>query len=93
MRLKKQVMEALQQEITGRLKPGDELVVIGAVALEGTRLLAKDKKTMLEMRFSQGFIQDMLYARERYVCPGFNRKWLCVENGRGSRGRCDLSYG
>ena len=66
MRLKKQVMEALQQEITGRLQPGDELVVIGAVALEGTRLLAKDKKTMLEMRFSQGFIQDMLYARERY---------------------------
>ena len=66
MKLKKQVMEVLQQEITGRLKPGDELVVIGAVALEGTRLLAKDKKTMLEMRFSQGFIQDMLYARERY---------------------------
>ena len=47
MRLKKQVMEALQQEITGRLQPRDELVVIGAVALEGTRLLAKDKKTML----------------------------------------------
>ena len=66
MKLKKQVREVLQQEITGRLKPGDELVVIGAVALEGTRLLAKDKKTMLEMRFSQGFIQDMLYARERY---------------------------
>ena len=44
MRLKKQVMEALQQEITGRLQPGDELVVIGAVALEGTRLFGERLK-------------------------------------------------
>ncbi len=66
MKLGRQAMEALQQEIKGRLKPGDELVVMGAVALEGSRLLAEEKREMLGLRFSQGFIQDMLSAREKY---------------------------
>lgn len=66
MKLCKQAMEALQQEIKGRLKPGDELVVVGAVALEGTRLLAGEKIEILKNRFAYGFIQDMLSVRERY---------------------------
>ena len=36
MKLGKKALEALQAEIDGQLKPGDELIVAGPVAAEGT---------------------------------------------------------
>ena len=44
MRLGQAAMEALRAEITGCLKPGDELVVACPVALKGTSVIAKNKK-------------------------------------------------
>lgn len=43
MRLGQAAMEALRAEITGCLKPGDELVVACPVALKGTSVIAKIK--------------------------------------------------
>ena len=43
MRLGQAAMEALRAEITGCLKPGDELVVACPVALKGTSVIAKNK--------------------------------------------------
>ena len=57
MRLGKKAMEALQAEVTGRLLPGNELVVAGPVALKGTSLIAKEKKEMLREHFSEGFLR------------------------------------
>ena len=54
MKLKKQVMEVLQQEITGRLKPGDELVVIGAVALDAQDFWRKIKRQCWRCAFPKG---------------------------------------
>lgn len=45
MRLGQAAMEALRAEITGCLKPGDELVVACPVALKGTSVIAKIKRT------------------------------------------------
>lgn len=43
MRLGQAAIEALRAEITGCLKPGDELVVACPVALKGTSVIAKIK--------------------------------------------------
>lgn len=55
MRLGKKAMEALQAEVTGRLLPGNELVVAGPVALKGTSLIAKEKKKCCESIFQRDF--------------------------------------
>lgn len=41
MKLGQKAMEALKEEITGSLLEGDDLVVAGAIALQGTALLVK----------------------------------------------------
>ena len=70
MRLGQAAMEALRAEITGCLKPGDELVVACPVALKGTSVIAKNKKDKLAERFSAGFIQNI---------PSTSRKMIsCV---------------
>lgn len=58
MKLGREALEALQEEITGRLTPGDELAVVGAVALKGTARLAEEKKEILRRYFSQGFLEN-----------------------------------
>ena len=72
MRLGQAAMEALKAEITGCLKPGDELVVACPVALKGTSVIAKNKKDKLAERFSAGFIQNCIslwsdYGAQRNV--------------------------
>ena len=42
MKLGKKALEALQAEIDGRLMPGDELIVAGPVAAEGTAWIHKE---------------------------------------------------
>ena len=66
MRLGQAAMEALRAEITGCLKPGDELVVACPVALKGTSVIAKNKKDKLAERFSAGFIQNCISLRDDY---------------------------
>lgn len=58
MRLGKAAMEALQAEVTGRLTPGDEIFVAGAVALEGTVLITEAEKERLGKLFSPGFLYN-----------------------------------
>ena len=60
MKLGPEAMEALQAEITGRLKPGDDLVVAGPVGLEGTIELIKKRKDYLRQYFSTGFLQELV---------------------------------
>ena len=66
MRLGQVAMEALRAEITGCLKPGDELVVACPVALKGTSVIAKSKKDKLAERFSAGFIQNCIFLWDSY---------------------------
>ena len=66
MRLGQAAMEALRAEITGCLKPGDELVVACPVALKGTSVIAKNKKDKLAERFSDGFIQNCVSLWDAY---------------------------
>ena len=66
MRLGQAAMEALRAEITGCLKPGDELVVACPVALKGTSVIAKSKKDKLAERFSAGFIQNCISLWDSY---------------------------
>ena len=42
MKLGKKALEALQAEIDGQLKPGDELIVAGPVAAEGTAWITEN---------------------------------------------------
>lgn len=58
MRLGKEAMEALQAEICGRLMPGNELVVAGAIGLEGTALIARQEYARLRMHFSESFLRE-----------------------------------
>ncbi len=66
MRLGQAAMEALRAEITGCLKPGDELVVACPVALRGTSVIAENKKDKLAERFSAGFIKNCISLRDDY---------------------------
>ena len=66
MRLGKKAMEALQAEITGRLLPGDELLVAGAIALEGTERIVKKEYDFLRSFFSEGVLNDTLLLGKRY---------------------------
>ena len=66
MRLGQAAIEALRAEITGCLKPGDELVVACPVALKGTSVIAKSKKDKLAERFSAGFIQNCIFLWDSY---------------------------
>lgn len=58
MRLGRVAMEALQAEVKGRLLPGEEILVAGAVALEGTSRIARAKNEELEKYFSPGFLYN-----------------------------------
>ena len=59
-------MEALQAEVCGLLTPGDELVVAGAVALEGTSLLAREKYDVLREHFSESFLRKAMDLHREY---------------------------
>ncbi len=66
MKLGKEAMEKLRAEITGKLSAGDELVVIGAVALRGTRLIAEREYAFLRNYFSKGFLFHCRILEEEY---------------------------
>ena len=55
MKLGKKALEALQAEIDGRLMPGDELIVAGPVAAEGTAWITKNYYDRLREFLQNGF--------------------------------------
>ena len=57
MKLGQQALEALQAEITGRLRPGDELVVAGETGISGTLQLIDQKRESLRNYFSESFLR------------------------------------
>lgn len=56
MRLGQQALEALQAEIKGRLRPGDELVVAGETGISGTLELISQEREKLRVYFSESFL-------------------------------------
>ncbi len=59
-------MAALRREVAGMLRPGEELVVIGAAALSGTAEIARKKYRELSAFFSAGFLQDACRLEQTY---------------------------
>lgn len=66
MKLGQKAMEQLRAEVTGCLKPGDELLVIGPVALSGTVLLTEASYGFLREFFSEGFLREASYLEQKY---------------------------
>ena len=58
MKLGKKALEALQAEIDGRLMPGDELIVAGPVAAEGTAWITENNYERLREVFAERFLED-----------------------------------
>lgn len=58
MKLGQKAMEALRAEVTGLLKEGDDLVIVGDIALTGTALIVQKEKEFLRQFFSEGFLWD-----------------------------------
>ena len=69
MKLGQQAMEALKSQIDGALEIGDDLVVAGVIAIEGTKILIeKDKEKLLEY-FSDGFLWNTVRTLEKCRVP------------------------
>mgnify|MGYP000320360170 FL=1 len=66
MKLGKKALEALQAEIDGRLMPGDELIVAGPVAAEGTAWITKNYHDRLRDVFAERFLEDVVKLPEVY---------------------------
>ena len=92
MRLGQAAMEALRAEITGCLKPGDELVVACPVALKGTSVIAKNKKDKLAERFSAGFIQNCVSLWDAYGAGSTVRNYVLL-NASPSEKRAEETSG
>ena len=69
-------MEALKNEITGQMMPGDDIITAGYIGLSGTKELLAESRSILSGRFSAGFLDDALRAcvkeniPDTAVCPG-----------------------
>lgn len=58
MKLGKKALEALKAEIDGQLRPGDELIVAGPVAAEGTVWITENNHEKLRTVFAERFLED-----------------------------------
>lgn len=66
MKLGKKALEALQAEIDGQLNPGDELIVAGPVAAEGTAWITENNHDRLREVFAERFLEDARRLPEVY---------------------------
>lgn len=66
MKLGQKAMEALRAEVTGLLKEGDDLVIIGDIALDGTALIVEKENEFLRQFFSEGFLWDARRSSSLY---------------------------
>ena len=89
MKLGKKALEALQAEIDGRLMPGDELIVAGPVAAEGTAWITKNYHDRLREFFAERFLEDAVKLHEVYGTGTENDKiWkMAEESGASARYR------
>ena len=69
MKLGQQAMEALKSQIDGTLELGDELVVAGVIAIEGTEILIEKEKEKLLEYFSDGFLWNTVRTLEKCRMP------------------------
>ena len=65
MKLGQQAMEALKSQIDGALEIGDDLVVAGVIAIEGTQILIEKEKEKLLEYFSDGFLWNTVRTEYR----------------------------
>ena len=87
MKLGKKALEALQAEIDGILKPGDELIVAGAVAAEGTAWLTENRHEKLREFFAERFLEDARRLPEIYGTGRLeenNKVWKMAEKAGAS---------
>lgn len=83
MKLGKEAMDALRAEITGELKAGDSLIVAGAIALEGTKRLAKIEYESLKIYFSESFLKEASRIQDLYGVgnlPEESESWKIAES-------------
>lgn len=57
MKLGHEALEALRLEINGRLSPGDDLVVAGDIAIDGSIRLISEHRELLRKYFSESFLR------------------------------------
>ena len=69
MKLGQQAMEALKSQIDGALEIGDDLVVAGVIAIEGTQILIEKEKEKLLEYFSDGFLWNTVRTLEKCRVP------------------------
>ena len=69
MKLGQQAMEALISQIDGALEIGDDLVVAGVIAIEGTQILIEKEKEKLLEYFSDGFLWNTVRTLEKCRVP------------------------
>ena len=82
MKLGKKALEALQAEIDGQLKPGDELIVAGPVAAEGTAWITENYHDRLREVFAERFLEDAGKLPEVYgtgMKKENNKVWKMAE--------------
>ena len=87
MKLGKKALEALQAEIDGILKPGNELIVAGAVAAEGTAWLTENRHEKLREFFAERFLEDARRLPEIYGTGRLeenNKVWKMAEKAGAS---------
>lgn len=75
MKLGQQALEALQAEITGRLKPGDDLVVAGETGISGTLLMIRQEWESLREYFSESFLRMGEDELKRCMISEEDRYW------------------
>lgn len=82
MKLGKEKLEALRAQITGELKPGQELVVTRWIALKGTSVAVVRKEKELRQYFSGSFLHT---AREFDRFSSVEEEWrIGKEQGAGA---------
>ena len=74
MKLGQQALEALQAEITGRIYPGDDLVVAGETGISGTLELICREWDKLRTYFSESFLRMGVETLKN--CIDFRRRWI-----------------
>lgn len=70
MKLGPVAMEELRLQVTGKLEAGEELVVIGTIAIEMTERLLEREKRFLEHHFSPSFLRETRMLRNHYALSG-----------------------
>ena len=80
MKLGQQALEALQAEITGKIYPGDDLVVAGETGISGTLELICREWDKLRTYFSESFLRMGVETLKNCMISEEDVFWK--ENGR-----------